>query len=107
MKFEKIKPGMKLYEVGRTKLGNTKLSTISVWPVFIVSVDPEKRTVVARWNGNAERTYSERTYSKWKEKEPILITDGFGRKRRPTREELAEIRAKEKQEKENTKGNKP
>ena len=41
MKFEKIKPGMFVYDVGRQRLGNTTLSTVVVWGVNIVSVDAE------------------------------------------------------------------
>ena len=104
MKFEKIKPGMRVYDVGRQKMGNTNVSTIAVWPVYIVSVDEEKRSVVARWNGNSERTFRESTYSKWKDKEPILITTAFGAKRRPTREELAAMKAAEAEKNSTTKG---
>lgn len=31
-----------------TKMGNTKLNTVSVWTVYIVSVDVQSGTVVAR-----------------------------------------------------------
>lgn len=97
MKFEKIQPGMKLYDVGTQKMGNTSVKTIAVWPVNVISVDPERRTVVASWNCNSPRTFTERVYSKWKSKPPILVQGPFGNKRRPTREELARIKAEKAQ----------
>lgn len=89
MKFEKLKPGMTVYDVGRHKMGNTTISTVTVWAVRIVSVDAEKRTVEAIWNGNGARTYRERAYKKWREKKPLLVEDFFGSKRLATREEIA------------------
>ena len=80
---------MEVYDVGRTKMGNTTLSTVSVWSVYIVSVDVEKQTVDARWNGNAQRTYYSGTWSKWREKRPMLIRTGMGAHRLARREEIA------------------
>lgn len=88
MKFEKLQPGMTVYDVGSHQMGNTTLKTISVWAVKIVSVDPEKRSVQASWNGNPVRTFHEGSYSKWKAKRPVLIRTAMGALRRPTREEL-------------------
>ncbi|MBG6083144.1 hypothetical protein [Rubrivivax gelatinosus] len=71
MKFEQLQPGMTVYDVGRTKVGRTSLTTVAVWPVNIISVDVEKRTVVARWNVcNPERTYHETSYKKWRKSRP-------------------------------------
>ena len=90
MKFEKIKPGMFVYDVGRQKLGNTTLSTVVVWGVNIVSVDAEKRTVDAEWNHNLIRTYNERVYKKWRAAKPMLVPVGiFGGKRLATKDEIA------------------
>ena len=90
MKFEKIKPGMLVYDVGRQRLGNTTLSTVVVWGVNIVSVDAEKRTVDAAWNHNLIRTYTEREYKKWRAVAPMLISTGpFGGKRLATKDEIA------------------
>lgn len=93
MKLEKLQPGMTVYDVGRTKMGNTTLSTVSVWGVHIVSVDAEKKTVVARWNGNPERTYYSGTWSKWREKRPLLIRTSMGAQRLANREEIAAAKA--------------
>lgn len=93
MKLEKLQPGMTVYDVGRTKMGNTTLSTVSVWGVHVVSVDANKKTVVARWNGNAERTYYPGTWSKWREKRPMLIRTGMGAHRLANREEIAAAKA--------------
>jgi len=93
MKFEKLKPGMTVYDVGRHKMGNTTISTVAVWPVRIVSVDAEKRTVDASWNGNRARTYHEYECKKWREEKPLLIEGAFGNKRLATREEIAAAKA--------------
>jgi hypothetical protein len=90
MKFEKLKPGTTVYSVGKTKMGNTTLSTVSVWPVSIVSVDAEQRTVEAKWNGNSARKFRETSYGKWKEKAPQLVATGLGAQRLATAAERAE-----------------
>lgn len=87
MKFEKLKPGMVVYDVGRTKMGNTTMSTVSVWQVAIKEIDAERRRVLASWNCNAPRYYYENSISKWREKEPMLIRSEFGSRRLATREE--------------------
>lgn len=60
MKFEKIKAGTTLIDEHCCKMGNTKMSRLGAWPVFIVSIDIEKRTAVVRWNHNPAQTYSEK-----------------------------------------------
>lgn len=94
MKFEKLQPGMTVYDVGRTKMGNTTLTTVSVWQVHVREVDAERRRVLASWNGNAARHFYEREFSKWREKEPLLIRSAFGRARLATREEQKAAREK-------------
>jgi hypothetical protein len=89
VKIEKLQPGMIVYDVGRTKMGNTTMSTVSVWGVYIVSVDAEKNTVIAKWNGNKERTYYSRTWSKWRKKSPMLVRTGMGAYRLANREEIS------------------
>jgi len=92
VKFEKIKPGMLAYDVGRQKLGNTTLSTVAVWSVKIISVDAENRTVEASWNYNPARTYSEREYKKWREAKPTLVEGFFGDHRLATKDETQAAR---------------
>lgn len=87
VKFEKLKVGMTVYDVGRTKMGNTTLNTVSVWSVVIQEVDLERRRVVASWNSNKPRTFHEGEVRKWREKRPMLVTTAMGAKRLPTREE--------------------
>lgn len=87
MKFEKLKPGMILYDVGRTKMGNTTMTTVSVWSVRVISVDAQKRTALCSWNGNTARTFSQDRLAKLREKSPLLVRSGLGW-RLANREEL-------------------
>lgn len=50
--FDKIKPGMVLYERRSECMGNTTLRSISEWNVQVLKVDQEKFTAIVRWNGN-------------------------------------------------------
>lgn len=51
MKFEKIKPGMTLYDVHSYQMGNTTIRSMGCWEVAVDSVDPAKRTAVVRLQG--------------------------------------------------------
>jgi hypothetical protein len=58
--FSTVKPGDVLWDCHRTRMGNTTMSKMGAWTVKIISVDPEKRTAVASWNGNRPTIYHER-----------------------------------------------
>lgn len=83
MKFERIKPGMVLYDVHSERMGNTTMRSVGVWPVHIVSVDADKRTAVVHWNVtfNRAQTYYERQLTRLREKKPQLVRDFMGRYR--------------------------
>lgn len=74
---------MTVYDVHKHTLGNTTMKTWGVWPVFIVSTDAERGTVMARWNGNEERKFFRSGWSKWRLKKPVMIKSGWGQ--RPAR----------------------
>ncbi len=93
MKFEKLKPGMTLYDVVRHKMGNTTLTTVAVFAVRVLEVDAERRRVVASWNSNAPRTFYAHNVAKWREKPPMLVRTFFGGARLATREEQKAARA--------------
>lgn len=88
MKFEKIKPGMTLYDVGRHKMGNTTMSTVGVWHVLVISVDADTRSAMVSWNTNPPRRMYEHSIKKLREKRPMLVTSMTGRSRLATREEI-------------------
>ena len=92
MKIEKLKPGMQVYDVARVKMGNTSMTTVAIYAVEVESVDLEKRTVTASWNGNTPRAYREGEWSKWRLNKPMLVKSGFGQ-RLATREEVAAAKA--------------
>lgn len=93
MKIESLQTGMRVWDVGRRKMGNTTLSTVCVWPVDIILVDIEGRKVTARWNGNAPRVAREHEWKKWRLTEPVTVRLPMGRCRLATREELKAKRA--------------
>lgn len=87
MKIDRMRAGMVVFDVGRSRMGSTTMSTVSVWPVSIKNVDLDGRRVEASWNGNAPRWYRESQTSKWREKAPLLVKIGYGH-RLATRAEL-------------------
>lgn len=89
MKLTSLKPGDLVFNVEKTKMGNTTLKTISIYPVKIIEV--HENHVIASWNGNAPKRFGENSVSKWKKKEPVTIVSGFGVRRLATKEEIAEI----------------
>ena len=97
MRLSSLKPGMIIYDVGRRKMGNTTLSTVSVWTVEIVSVDLDDGSVVARWNGNPPQTYGVRSITKWRLAKPVLIRGLMGQQRLATREELKAMKLQKEQ----------
>jgi len=66
MKIEKLKPGDVVYSVQRRKMGNTTMSTTVVYSVKIMTIDSERRFVIASINGNPPREYFPGQLSKWR-----------------------------------------
>lgn len=93
MKIESLSIGQIVYEVGRSKMGNTTVSTVGIWHIQIYEVDLQTRTVKASWNSNPVREFRERSWKKWRTKKPALIKSGFGY-RLATREELKALKAR-------------
>lgn len=77
MKFEKLQPGMTLYDVGSHRMGNTTIRTISVWTVRVIDVHPN-RTITASWNGNLAKLMYEHEWSKLRAKKPELERSAVG-----------------------------
>jgi hypothetical protein len=78
MKIEKLKPGMMVYDVHRHKMGNTNMSSVGIWCVYIIDVDIENQVVVASWNTNQPKKFYRRDWLKWRLKRPELVKNGFG-----------------------------
>jgi len=91
VRLKKMRPGIIVYDVCGTKMGNTTISTVSVYQVEIVSVDFDRNTVNAKWNHNRERTYYYGSWKKWRAKKPILVETAFGAYRMATRQEIADM----------------
>lgn len=92
MKLESLTEGQIVYDVGRTKMGNTTMYTVSVWHVRIIRIDAQTRRVYASWNTNPEREYRERTWKKWRLTKPVLVKSGMGH-RLATRAEIKAMKA--------------
>jgi hypothetical protein len=89
MKFEKITAGMVLYDVHSYRMGNTRLMSLGVWSVRVISVDQDKRSAMVSWNGNQPEIYNERSLGRLRSVRPVLVRNGIGQCRRETREERA------------------
>lgn len=92
MKISSLKPGDVVYMLYRHKMGNTTISTISVWRVNVEEVHDDH--VIASVNGNASRKYREREVTKWKKNEPVLIRSRMGYSRLATKAEKEALKSK-------------
>lgn len=77
IKFEKIQPGMTLWDAHTYLMGNTTLRSWGVWSVEVVEVDAEKRLALVRWNGNPATWWHASKLRKLRAKKPKLVPD-FG-----------------------------
>lgn len=93
MKFEKIRPGMVLYDVRRPKMGNTTASTVSVYAVKVLEIDGRCANVI--WNGNSASMMTASELERLHPTSPMLIkTWGGMGQRLATREEIKAAKAK-------------
>lgn len=97
MKISQLKPGSVAYTVTKSKMGNTTMKTVNVHEVIVNEVHEEEGYVVASWNCNQARKYFSFDVAKWKKTRPVLIRNSLGQSRLATKEEKAEILAKEKE----------
>jgi len=68
--INRITPGQTLYTVTTGKQGNTTIRCKRVHPVYVKEVNVEDGCVMASWNGNPVRRYSERMIKNWRVKKP-------------------------------------
>jgi len=68
VKYETIRAGDVLYDVHRVKMGNTTMSRLGWWPVYVESICDGGAMV--RWNGNPARFSSKRNLSKLRRSQP-------------------------------------
>lgn len=64
IRYEKIQPGMTLYDRHRYKMGNTTMSTLGEWKVKILELVPDKRAAKVSWNGNPSTVWYEHSLKK-------------------------------------------
>lgn len=72
MKFESIKPGMRIYDVRLSPRLHRAAGgpRMSYWPVDIVSVDLENRTALCSWNNNPAQIVGENRLAKYRKSPP-------------------------------------
>jgi hypothetical protein len=64
VKFDTLKPGDVLYDCHREKLGNTTMSALGIWHVYIKVVSLPERKALISWNGNPDRWVPESYFLK-------------------------------------------
>ena len=68
IKYERIKDGDVLYDVHRTKMGNTTMSRLGCWTVMVIRLHDDGATV--SWNSNAATFYTRRRLEKLRRAPP-------------------------------------
>lgn len=91
MKLEKMKAGMTVYDVHSHKMGNTCMSTVGIWHVYVKEVNVEQGFIIASWNGNTPSKIYRGAAEKFRAKEPLLVKSGLGY-RLATREEIKSLK---------------
>jgi hypothetical protein len=71
VKWETVKAGDVLYDVHKTKQGNTERSAVGCWTVVIETIDHEAGFAMVRWNGNPAKRYSRRQVERWRRNKPL------------------------------------
>lgn len=92
MKISSLKPGDTAYVLYRHKMGNTTLSTLSVFQVSVKEVHDDY--VIANINGNSSKKYRESEVAKWKKNKPVLIRSRIGNSRLATKAEKESLKNK-------------
>jgi hypothetical protein len=70
IKFEKIKPGMTLYDVRKSTGFNSYRNKWDTWEVDVIEVYEDERQVLASWNGNKPEVMVEGRITKYRAKRP-------------------------------------
>jgi hypothetical protein len=70
IKYEKLQPGMTLFDVHSYRMGNTTMRELGSWTVKIIELHPEIRAATVSWNGNAPRKWHHAELKRLYLKEP-------------------------------------
>lgn len=68
--LKNINVGQTLWSVRKHRMGNTNISTESLYQVVVKSIDLDGGFAVCSWNGNPDRKYHEQELAKLKVKKP-------------------------------------
>jgi hypothetical protein len=71
-----VKEGDVLFDVHRTKMGNTAMSRMGWWTVRVLRIEAydsagrQRRRFIVSWNGNREQTYYEHQIRRLRRSKP-------------------------------------
>jgi hypothetical protein len=68
--ISKLQPGQVLYQIQRQKCGNTMVSRGCLYEVRVVSIADDGKSIMASWNGNPPRRFSEKHVANLRVKKP-------------------------------------
>lgn len=72
-KISKLKVGQVLWDTRRQRMGNTTLTRVCKYKVWVEEIDPDERFIIASWNGNKPKKMWEQEVSKLRVKEPKTL----------------------------------
>lgn len=71
--LKKIEVGQVLWSIKKQKMGNTSISTQSLYPVKVIEINLDEGFAIVSWNGNAPVKYRENQIRALKVNKPEKI----------------------------------
>lgn len=68
--INKLSVGQVLWQIKRVKCGNTTVRRGCLYPVTVKSIAENGKSIIASWNGNTPRTYTEKDVKKLRVNKP-------------------------------------
>lgn len=77
--FSTVKPGDRLFQVARQKMGNTTMTRQVVYSVRVIEVHEDH--AICSWNGNTPRRWRANEFTKLRRSKPVPKPSIFDRAR--------------------------
>jgi hypothetical protein len=68
--ISRLKPGQTLWQIRRQKCGNTTVRMNCLFPVLVISIAEDGKSILASWNTNPARKMTAADVAKLKVKKP-------------------------------------